>query len=308
MRDRHALRSAQPALLAAQVCFGLFPVFGKLAMQEVGPRALTALRIAVGALVLGLLALLRDPRAFAAARHEWKRLLACSLLGIVLNQVLFLEGVHRSSALHAGLIVCTIPVFTYLIAASFGQERWSARRTVGIGIALAGCAWLVLARGTRGASGTAPLTGDLLMVANCLLYSGYLVLSRPLLRSLSPLVLIAWAYALCVPWAPFLYTSAPPDYAALDGLGWASLAYVLVFPTVVAYLLISYALARVSASTAAIYNYLQPLVAGLGAWWLLGETPSAAAGVAAALLFAGIWLVTRDERGAAPTAGRSPRP
>lgn len=291
-------RSAQPALLAAQVCFGLFPVFGKRVMLPLGPvdaRALTALRIAVGALVLCGLALSRHRGAFAAARAEWKRLLACSLLGIVLNQVLFLEGVQRSSALHAGLIVCTIPVFTFLIAAVTRQERWSARRAFGIAVALAGCVWLVLARGARGAAGSAPLTGDLLMVANCFLYSGYLVLSRPLLRTLPPLVVVAWAYLLCVPWAPLLYASAPPDYTALDGAEWASLAYVLVFPTVIAYLLISYALARVSASTAAVYNYLQPVVAGLGAWWLLSETPSAAAGVAAALLFAGVWLVTREE-------------
>jgi drug/metabolite transporter (DMT)-like permease len=287
---------AQPALLAAQVCFGLFPVFGKLAMSGVGPRALTALRIAIGSLVLCALALWKHRAAFVAARAEWKRLFACSLLGIVLNQVLFLEGMHRSSALHAGLIVCTIPVFTYVIAAAFRQERWSPRRALGIAVALAGCVWLVLARGVRGAAGGAPLVGDLLMVANCFLYSGYLVLSRPLLRTLPPLVVIAWAYLLCVPWTPLLYASTPPDYAALDGLEWASLGYVLVFPTIVAYLLIGYALARVSASTAAVYNYLQPVVAGLGAWWLLAETPSAAAGVAAALLFAGIWLVTRDER------------
>jgi hypothetical protein len=117
------------------------------------------------------------------------------------------------------------------------------------------------------------------MVANALCYSAYLIVSKPLARRYPPLVVIAWREAL----AP-----APGNPAV-----WWALAYIIVFPTVVAYLLNMYALARVRASTTAVYVYAQPLITGLASWLAFGETPSGGMLLAAAGLFLGIWLVAR---------------
>jgi drug/metabolite transporter (DMT)-like permease len=54
-----------------------------------------------------------------------------------------------------------------------------------------------------------------------------------------------------------------------------------------------YGLARVPASTTAVFIYAQPLIGAVGSWLVFGETPSAEMLIATACLFAGIWLVAR---------------
>ena len=83
--------------------------------------------------------------------------------------------------------------------------------------------------------------------------------------------------------------------AASSGAWW-SLAYVIVFPTVLAYGLNTYALARVEASTTAFFVFAQPVITALAAWIVLKEVPTPALGLAATGLFIGMALVVRKPK------------
>ncbi|MBK7478148.1 MAG: DMT family transporter [Haliscomenobacter sp.] len=75
---------------------------------------------------------------------------------------------------------------------------------------------------------------------------------------------------------------------------WLSVAYVLVFTTFLAYLLNAYALAIVNPSIVSIYIYLQPLLA-TGIALVLGQDQiDAVKGAAAALIFSGVFLASRQ--------------
>ena len=91
---------------------------------------------------------------------------------------------------------------------------------------------------------------------------------------------------------------------------WLSLAYVVIFPSVLGYLLNLYALNRVGVGVTATYVYLQPVLTALVAVWILGERLTLQMGLAALALFAGVALVSRDandRRRSSPTR-RSLRP
>jgi drug/metabolite transporter (DMT)-like permease len=75
---------------------------------------------------------------------------------------------------------------------------------------------------------------------------------------------------------------------------WWALAYIVAFPTVIAYLLNMFALARVRASTTAVYVYAQPLVAVVASRMVFGERMSGAMLLAAIGLFVGVWMVARQ--------------
>ena len=285
------------ALVAVQVFFGLFPIFGKFAFEDFAPAAVGAWRMAVGALALGAAAALLQGRAALVERRDLPRLFWSAMLGIVINMVLFLEGLERSTTVNAGLIMPVIPVFTFVIAAAVRQERFIPVRALGILLAFAGTATLFLDSGpdfTRDM-----LVGNTLMVINALSYSLFLVVARPLLARYPPLVVIAWVFLLSVPSIPLFALDAALVPADVSTRGWLSLAYILVFATVGAYLLNTFALARVSASTTATYIFLQPLVT-IGAGLLLVESerlrPMAL--LSGAITFSGVWLVVR--RKAAP--------
>ncbi|MEM7518968.1 MAG: DMT family transporter, partial [Planctomycetota bacterium] len=184
------------ALTAVQVFFGLFPVFAIWTTGEKAwsPYAIAVYRIGFGALVLAAIALIvHRRRAFPGARDLFV-LAVGSVLGVTLNQVLFLQGVAQSTSVNAGLVMCLIPVFTFTIAALVRQETFALRRALGVLLALSGTAfWFVF---EKEADVAAHGKGNLLMIANALSYSIYLVLSKPLLKRLPPLVVIAWIYVL----------------------------------------------------------------------------------------------------------------
>lgn len=281
------------ALIVVQFCFGLFPVFGKWALEPGGfaPTALAAWRMVVGAIVLFSIALFAHGRRAIPALLDLPLLFVASILGVTANMVLYLEGLDRSTPTNAALMMGLIPVFTFVIAAFAKQETFARWRVAGIVIALFGASMRFWAEAPELVSAHA--VGNLLMAANALCYSGYFVVSRPLLRRIPPLVVIAWVFLLSLPFVPFLAHGdvLVPDRASPRA--WEGLVFTLVFPTVIAYLLNIVALSRLSASTTAIYIYVQPLITATASWIVHGEVVTTGMLVSALFVFPGIWLVAR---------------
>ncbi|MDH5199224.1 MAG: DMT family transporter, partial [Gemmatimonadota bacterium] len=250
---------------------------------------LGAWRVAGGALVLGALAAGVYGRGAIPARADLLRFVVCAWLGVALNQGLFLVGLSRSTPVNAALVMALIPVFTFVIAAALRQEAFSGLRLLGVLIALMGLLPLLFTDGLHslGRYGV----GNLFMVANALSYSFYLVLTKPLTRRYPPIVIIAWSYVFSLVALPVFV----PGQRLVPGTmpAWWGIAYIVAFPTIIAYLLNVFALGRVRASTTAVYIYAQPLVTGTAAWFLFGEQPTHAMALAAGALFIGIWLVAR---------------
>jgi drug/metabolite transporter (DMT)-like permease len=247
-------------------------------------------RILFGATCLGTLAAWKHGRAIVPPRAELARLFLCAALGIVFNMWLYMEGVSRTSALHTGLLVVQIPVFTYAVACLAGVERAQRRRVLGIAVALLGALVIVLERAPGNGSGGSTL-GNLLIVTNCLSYAVYLVLARGLLQRFPTLVVMAWVFWFSLPAVPLFFLGGPVWPAGAAARVLASFAYTLVFGTFLAYLLNAFALARVPASTVAVFIFLQPLVAGAAGVLALDERITLPVVGAGALLLAGIVLV-----------------
>jgi len=294
--------SGHVALGVVQICFASFPIAGKLVFRDGAftPFSLSAWRIGFGAASLLVAALSVHGRAAIPKARDLPMLALCSFLGVTANMALYLEGLSRSTATNAGLMMCLIPVFTFVVAAAFRYERFHASRALGVLVALAGAAMLQCAGGPE--LGPEHALGNLLMVMNTFSYAVYLVISRPLLSRYPSMVLIAWVFVLAVPFAPFLARGERlvPDAPAAT---WWGLAFILVFCTSVPYLLNAFALARLRASTTATYVYAQPLITGIGGRIVLGERATGGTFLSAACVFLGIWLVARGrERPAAAPA------
>lgn len=286
-----ARRHALLALLVVQVLFGTLGVVGKFAIPHLGADGVAAWRIAGGAVVFGVLR-----RVLGLPGVPWSsqaRLALCAAIGIAGNQLLFLHGLARTTAVHATLLVTLTPVFTLLLGAALGHERLSWRPVVGVALAVAGVA-VLLSHGLHGGS----VVGDLLIVANTALYSFYLVLSRPLLATHPPLSVVAGVFAWGVP-LTLPFTGLPP----VEGppVAWAAMAWILAGPTVGTYLLNLVALQHVPATVVGVFIALQPFVAAALAVPLLDESIGWRQALAASASVAGILLVSR--RPASPPVG-----
>ncbi|HEX9729093.1 MAG TPA: DMT family transporter [Gemmatimonadales bacterium] len=290
---RGRIVAGHAALSGVQLAFGLFPVVAAMLFvpDGVSPLGLGAWRIAGGAIVLGGFALLREGRRCLPARADVPRVLVCAAFGVVLNQGTFVIGLARSTPMNAGLVLSLIPVFTFAAAVVMRQEKFSAMRALGVFVALVGVAPLLFSQGV-GVLGRHGL-GNLLMAMNACLFSLYLVISKPLTRKYSALSITAWMYVAAAVCLPVFVAGAKLAPSSGFARGWWLLAYVIVFPTVLAYLLNTFALARVRASTTAVYVYVQPLITGIASWVFFRERPTPLMALSAAFLFVGIWLVAR---------------
>ncbi len=286
-----ARRQGLVALVVVQFCFGLFPLFGKLAMTAFEPRAVAAWRMGASALILGAVALLRHGRAFWPRPADLLRLQVCALLGISINQVLYLEGLRLAPGVNAALIMCLIPVLTLLFALLVRQEQASLLKVVGTLVAFAGTAQLVLARGLDLSSDY--LRGNLLMCANAASYSIYLVCVRPLTGRMPAFVVIAWVFILSTWQIPLFLDEAAlvPEPLGRDAV--IGIVFVLFFPTTLAYFLNAFALARISASTTAFFIFSQPLIAALAGFIVLGESVGLSEALAALAVFLGMRMALK---------------
>lgn len=288
-KARHPL-----TLLVVQVLFGLFPVAAKKAFEDLGSFPVLALRLGGAAFFLMALHLLLVREGAIPIRQEWRRVLVLSLLGVVLNMGFFLVGLRLTTAVNAVVVITTIPVFTYAIAVLTGRERMGPFRALGIGVALLGVLYLV---GTSYRASPSHALGDLLVMLNALSYAGFLVLARPTIQKYDPLSLTTWMFlvgaVVFVPVGLAFGLRGQLAAASTGTLGW--MLYIIVGPSVLAYLLNARVLRHVPSSTVAIFTYVQPLFTAVAAYFILDAPLQWRVVPAAALVFAGVWLVARKD-------------
>ena len=291
------------ALVFVQLAFAGFHVIGKAVLGHMEPMALAGYRVLLATPIVFLLAWRLEH--FRPAKRDLPVLAVLGLLGVFLNQMLFITGLRHTTATNAGIIMPSIPVFTAAIAAAFGVERLSWRQGLGIGVAVFGAA--VMLNPLQFQVGSGLLLGNLLLLLNALAYAGYLVLQRPVLRRVPPLTLTAWAFMFGS--LGVLAVSAPAmarvPFADEPRLVWWGLAYIVLIPTALNYALNTWAVGRSSPSTAAAYIPLQPAGAGVLAAIFLGEEAGWREGLGFALIITGLILVSqglrRNGRGKAAT-------
>lgn len=279
-------------LFVTAVLFSINYIVSKLAMQDFGPLPFAWLRIAGAWLLLSLM-VQSAPLNRPLRRHELWRCLGYSVLGVVINQLMFLGGLARTTAHEAAILITTIPIFVLLIAAAMGMERITRWKAGGIALACIGA--LIIVVTADAVVQQSSLRGNAMIVINCLSYSTYLVLSRSLYRTAPAArvlrAMFGYGIILALP-----FTAVPLlnlEWRSVPPLSWFWLGVIVAGPTVGAYLLSGWALARAESSTVAVYTYLQPVLASIMAALILHERMRSAVLLGGLLILAGVVLASR---------------
>ena len=281
------------ALITVQILFGIWPIFGKIVLRSMSSTSLVVLRLAGAAVLFAILQRRLTPLLRMPVK-DIVVLTACSLLGIVGNQFLFVKGLSLTTVINAEILSTTIPVYAIATSILLGYERGSLKTLIGVLFSVAGVLYLV--NPFRADLSTHTTTGNVLILVNSFLYALYIVISKNLVGRYGALNVVTWIFligsVITVPVG--IYSLQRENLAAVGAGTWAAVAFIIVFPTVIAYYLNAWALTRVPPSVVAIYIYLQPLIAFGFAPLLLGESWSWRTIAAAILIFGGVTLVTRD--------------
>ena len=284
------------ALIAVQVLFASLAIAGRFVLPHFPAGALVCFR------VLGATAVLFIVNA--AGRDQWVRdrgdlgrLAVLGLLGIAANQTLFLYGLQHTTAINATILVTTVPIFTVLGSVLTGREPASSLMFAGVALAALGAVYLI---GPDRISLAPDVTlGNTLIVLGMICYAAYFVYSKSVVSRYDPITVSFYVMLFASLGVLPFGVSALHDarLSAVSGTVWGWVLYIVVFPTILTYLLNIWALQRVSSNVVAVYIYLQPLFAAAVAPRLLrGEQLTARAATAGLAIFAGLGLVILSER------------
>jgi drug/metabolite transporter (DMT)-like permease len=293
--NKHESLAPHLALLGVQLLFGTWPLVGKFVLRTLPSTGLAALRVCGAALIFLLLRQIRGTVQIKD-KSDYLKLLVFSLLGVVFNQLLFLKGLSLTTVINATILSATIPVFALIVGAIIGNDHLSFIKIVGIILAALGVVYLVDPMQADFSGGYA--LGNLLLVMNAFCYGSYIAISKNVIRRIGTLTSISWIFFFAA------ILTLPIGFYSLDATTlstttptiWLAILYIVIFPTVGAYFLNAWALVRVAPSVVAVYIYLQPLIAFVLAPYFLGEKWNSRAWVAMALIFSGLFFVTRQKK------------
>jgi drug/metabolite transporter (DMT)-like permease len=285
---------AHLALWGANLIYGANYSLAKEVMPEVAqPSGIIFLRVA-GAVLLFFLLWIWKPQM--PRKHDWGWFLLCALSGVAVNQLMFFEGLHRTTPIQAALILTLNPVLVILAAAALRGERLTRTKLGGIALGMVGAAVLIV---NKQNSSDAPdvLRGNLYIFLNALSYAFYLVWIRRLMARYRVSTVMFWVFL------PGLFFITPFSWDAFSAIDWPAVsarqAGILVFivagTTFLAYLLNAYALVSVSATVVSAYVYLQPFLASSIAMLLGKDRLSWSMILSAILVFTGVYLVTQPK-------------
>lgn len=263
----------------------------KYGTQAIEPLAFNGVRVALAAMVLMLV--VRVQRQPLPPRATVLALLGLGVLGNGLYQIFFVEGISRTRAGNASLVMAAGPALVAFFGRLRGVEKVHARGYLGIALSVLGIG--IVMRGTAAAAhGEATVLGDLLILGGAAIWALYTVLLKPLTHHVDGLQVSA--FTMLGGAIPLLAVASPAisrtTWTALPPVTWLAIGYSGIFALVIAYYLWYRGIKFIGPTRTAMYSNLQPVVAVLVAWAVLGEVPTFAQGAGAAAVMAGL-LLTR---------------
>jgi drug/metabolite transporter (DMT)-like permease len=256
----------------------------------IDPVTIAAFRFGIGVAVLLPLALLL--RSALPRGRDW---LGVAALGVMFFGVFFVFyniAMAYTTAARGALALSTLPLWTMVVAALLGAEALTARKTLGVLIAVGGVAIALLAGLATAPAGA--WRGDLIMVGATVCMAFYNVWSRPFIARSSALGFVTTsmgAGAFCL----VVLTLSSGGLAVTRAFGtaqWIAVIYLGVFGGAAAFFLWVLALRMTTPTRVANTMTVNPIAASLLAAVIVSEPIGWNLVLGLIAVAAGIWLAS----------------
>lgn len=279
------------ALLAGATCIGTSALFVKV--SETGPISTAFWRVFLALPFLWAW-------AWSAQRHAMPATTSTSPRGLMFAAGFFFAGdlavwhssIILTSVANATLLANLAPIFVTLAAWLLWRKKPTLMFLAGLAAALTGV--MLLIGGDFSHSGKA-LLGDMLGVVTAMFYAAYQLTVTKLRGTISTArIMFASSVVTAALLLPIALLS-DEIFFPVSAVGWVKVLSLALISQVAGQSLIAYAMAHLPATMSSVGLLLQPVMAGLFAWILLGETLGAVAIGGAVLVLIGIRIATLAE-------------
>jgi len=277
-------------------------VVGRAAVNVIPPVALAQIRWSLAFLLLLPFAWTALRRDLPALRRSFPTVVLLSLTGISAFNTMLYWSLQYTTAINATLMQSTGPLLIGLWSLALFRDPLTRRQIVGVLVSLLGVAVIVLQGELARLVSFRLNAGDLAVILAMALYALY----SALLRKRPAVAPLSFATATMGLGAVFLLPLAaaeaisgramePPGPGAL-----AAIAYVAIFPSILAYLCFNRGVELIGANRAGPFFHLIPLFGAILAFTFLGERPQLYHAVGAALVIGGVVLASRPPPASGP--------
>jgi drug/metabolite transporter (DMT)-like permease len=283
---------AHLAVIGANVIYGLNYVIAKGIMPDyLQPRVIILMRVVGATIIFWLVSSFFKKEKID--KKDFPRLIIAGLFGIAINQMMFFEGLNLTTPINASILMVAVPILVLVLSHFLIGDRISLQKVIGITLGAGGASYLILYQGDISFN-SSTFVGNIFVLINAASYATFLVIVKPLMRKYNALTVMKWVFLfglVCViPFSAQLTYEA--DFGAIPLDIWISIAYVIIFTTVLAYFLNNFSLKTVSPTVNSAYIYLQPFLASVVAIMASKDELSWTKVIAAVLIFLGVYFVS----------------
>jgi drug/metabolite transporter (DMT)-like permease len=268
MNKQNTFAGVTAGLTAASIWGGMY-VVSKVVLDVIPPFSLLALRLILGALVLGAVVAYRRKTGFT--RRQFIDSFLVGVVGYGISLGFQFVGTKLSTASNGALVTSATPAFVLLFAPSLVKERTSVRGVTALVISSIGVLAVIDPRTADFSSSL--FMGNLSLLAAALTWALYSVLVRRVSRSAdlltSSAVMLTGGIPSSIIFGLFEVNS--------QGIGQITTGIILgilflgIISTALAMFLWNFAFAHLPASVASLTFFAQPVVGTLLGWFFLGE-------------------------------------
>jgi drug/metabolite transporter (DMT)-like permease len=315
MSDRPPAAATHAAIyvrlaLVALIWGGTF-IAGRVAATEIAPATAALWRYLAATVAVLAAQLVVEGRLPRLSARQWLGVTLLGATGVAAYNLCFMIGLQTVPASRASLIVALNPAGTFVGAALLFGEPVDRRKVLGVALALLG-AVIVIGRGNPLAPFTGGIgAGDAVIFGCVVSWVAYTLIGKRILAGLSPLAATTYATLTGTVILAVAAAALPPP---LGGLGvpdaslaaWASIAFLGVFGTAVAFVWFYEGVRAIGPARAAVFINLVPVAAVTLGVLLLGEHLEPSMLASGALVVAGVWLLNRPAPRDAGDAGHLP--
>jgi drug/metabolite transporter (DMT)-like permease len=277
---------AVAALLLGAAAIAFAPVFVRL--SDTSPGASAFWRVALAIVPLWLWVWM-SPRAAPTRSRTWKPVVIAGLC-FAADLAAWHVSILYTSVANSTLEANFAPIFVTLGAWLLFRQRVSRLFLIALCVTLGGAALLI---GPNFALGGRALLGDALGVLTAVFYAGYMLAIKSASRRTTTAGIMAVSTTVAaIALLPYGLATAAV-FLPQSASGWTLLIGLALIPHVAGQSLIAYGFAHLPAAFSSVSLLLQPVLAAIYAWALLGEAVGPVQMLGGLVVLAGIYLAKR---------------
>jgi drug/metabolite transporter (DMT)-like permease len=279
------------------LCWAGNQVLGRAVAGHIPPIAYSFLRWSLATVIVLPFALPHVRRDWPVIRTHWGYLTFVGAIGGGLFNTLQYIGLNHTTALNSVVLNSTGPIFIAMASFVIFRERLTMRQSGGTAVSMFGVLAIITKGDLDALHALTINNGDLLLLTGMATNGIYTALlrDRPAIHWLSFLFVLFLVSGLVV--LPFLvWEIAAGDRMEVTSFTLAAVAYIAIFPSVVAYICLTRGVELIGVNRSGIFLHLIPLFGALMAIGLLGEPLRVFHVIGFALILCGVALASRKQR------------